>query len=82
MQHKNLIDVCTRQGLTRDGDAWNVPPGVSATVYLSMDEESLIIDRVNKLEITAEVAYAVTVRRERYAFELETLRALRFVSEK
>jgi len=74
--------VLTRQGLTRDGDVWNVPSGVAATVYLSLDEESLIIDRVAKIEITTEVAYAVTARRERYAFEVETLRALRFVNEK
>jgi hypothetical protein len=82
MQHKNLLDVFTRQALTRDGDTWNVPAGVSATVYLSFDEESLIIDRVTKLEVTAELGYVVTARKERYAFELETLRALRFVSEK
>ncbi len=82
MQHKNLIDALTRQGLTRDGDAWNVPTGVSATAYLSLDEESLIIDRVVKLEVTQDFAFAITGRRERYAFELDTLRALRFVSEK
>ncbi len=82
MQHKNLIDVLTRQGLGKDGDVWNVPQGVAATVYLSFDEESLIIDKVVKLEITPEVGYAITARKERYAFELETLRALRFVTEK
>lgn len=82
MLHKNLIDVLGRQGLAKDGDVWNVPHGVSATVYLSYDEESLIIDKVVKLEITPEVGYATTGRKERYAFELETLRALRFVSEK
>jgi hypothetical protein len=82
MQHKNVIDVLTRQGLGRDGDVWNVPQGVAATVYLSLDEESLIIDKVVKLEVTPEVGYATTARRERYAFELDTLRTLRFVSEK
>jgi hypothetical protein len=82
MQHKNLIDVLTRQGLGKDGDVWNVPHGVAATVYLSFDEESLIIDKVVKLEVTPEVGYAITARKERYAFELETLRALRFVTEK
>jgi hypothetical protein len=82
MQHKNVTDVLARMGLGKDGDVWNVPSGLAATVYLSLDEESLIIDRVTKLEVTPEVAYATTARRERYAFELDTLRALRFVSEK
>ena len=82
MQHKNLIEALSKQGLNKDGDTWNVPPGLAATVYLSFDEESLIIDRVLKLEVTPEVAFATTHRKERYAFEIETLRALRFVPEK
>lgn len=82
MQHKNLIDVLQRLGLAKDGDVWNVAHGVAATVYVSFDEESLIIDHVNKLEVTTELVYATTARRERYAFELETVRAVRLVADK
>ena len=82
MQHKNLIDVLQRLGLGKDGDVWNVPHGIAATVYVSFDEESLIIDHVVKLEVTTELVYATTARRERYAFELETLRAVRTVTDK
>jgi hypothetical protein len=82
MQHKNLIDVLQRLGLAKDGDVWNVVHGVAATVYVSFDEESLIIDHVTKLEVSPELVYATTARRERYAFELETVRALRVVTDK
>jgi hypothetical protein len=81
VQHKNLTEILAEQGLTRDGDTWAVPQGVAGTVYLSLDEESLIIDRVVKLDVRLEWAVAITSRRERYSFELETLRALRFVPE-
>ena len=82
MQHKNLIEVLTRLGLGRDGDVWNVPQGLAATVYLSLDEESLIIDKVVRVEVTPEVGYVTTARRERYGFELDTLHTVRVVSEK
>ena len=82
MQHKNLIDVLQRLGLGKDGDVWNVQHGVAATVYISFDEESLIIDHVTKLEVTTELVYATTARRERYAFEVDTLRAVRLVADK
>jgi len=78
MQHKNLIDILGRQSAVRDGDAWVVPAGVQVTVYLSLDEESLIIDKVTRLELTADLAMISTQRRERYAVELEGIRALRF----
>ena len=82
MQHKNLIDLMTRQGLGKDGDAWTVPAGIGATLYLALDDEALIIDRVTRVELHGEVGIAVTARRERYGFELETMRALRFVADK
>ena len=82
MQHKNLIDILGRQGLARDGEAWVVPQGVQATVYLSLDEESLIIDKVARVEVYGETALVVTQRRERYAVEVEGIRAMRLFSEK
>ena len=81
MLHKNLIDILGRQGLVRDGEAWVVPTGIQATVYLSLDEESLIIDKVSRLEVYGEFAMIATQRRERYAVELDGIRALRFLAE-
>jgi hypothetical protein len=81
MQHKNLLDMLARQGLVRDGDAWVVPNNVQATVYMSLDEESLIVDRVTRLEVFGEHAAIVTQRKERYTVEVEGIRALRFVSD-
>jgi hypothetical protein len=82
MQHKNLIDLLSRQGLGKDGDAWTVPNGLAATLYLALDDEALIIDRVVRFELHGECGIATTGRRERYAFELDTVRALRFVADK
>lgn len=82
MQHKNLIDILGRHGFARDGEAWVVPQPVQATVYLSLDEESLIIDKVARIEVYGEHALVVTQRRERYAVEIEGIRALRLFSEK
>ena len=82
MQHKNLIDILGRQGLARDGEAWVVPQGAQLTAYLSLDEESLIIDKVARIEIYGEVAMVVTQRRERYGCELEAIHAVRLFSEK
>ena len=81
MQHKNLLDILGRQGLVRDGDAWVIPTSVQATVYLSLDEESLIIDRVSRIELHGETVSVITQRKERYGVELEGIRVLRFVSD-
>lgn len=81
MLHKNLIEILGKQGAVRDGDAWVVPQGVQTTVYLSLDEESLIIDKVSRLEIYNEFALVLTQRKERYAVELDGIRALRFLAE-
>lgn len=81
MLHKNLLDVLTRGGLQRDGDAFAVPPGLSVTVYLDLGEEALIVDRVTRIEVGGETSTIVTSRKERYAVELEAIRAVRFHPE-
>jgi len=81
MLHKNLLDVLGRGGLTRDGDSFVVPTGLSVTVYLDVGQEALIVDRVARLEIGTELAVVVTHRRERYAVELDSVSAIRFHPE-
>lgn len=81
MVHKNLLDVLARGGLTKDGEAFVVPNGLSVTVYLEIGRESLIVDRVMRIEVSPEVAVVVTHRKERYAFELEAFCAVRFHPE-
>lgn len=71
----------THGGLTRDGDAFVVPQGLSVTVYLDVGQEALIVDRVARIEVGAELAAVVTARKERYAAELDTVRAVRFHPE-
>jgi hypothetical protein len=81
MVHKNLLDVLARGGLTKDGEAFVVPNGLSVTVYLELGHESLIVDRVQRIEVGPEVAAIVTHRKERYAFELDAFSAVRFHPE-
>jgi len=65
----------------RDGESWSAPNGLQATVYISLDEESLIIDRVTRFDVSPEYVVLTTQRRERYAVEVEGVRALRFVTD-
>jgi hypothetical protein len=81
MQHKNLLDVLAHGGLTRDGDVFNVPHGLSVTVYLDVADQALVIDRVSKVEVSAEIATVLTGRKERYAVEVTAIAAVRFQQE-
>lgn len=58
-----------------------VPSGLSVTVYLGIGQESLIVDRIARLEVGGEIAVLVTHRRERYAVELDAISAVRFHPE-
>ena len=81
MLQKNLIDVLANGGLTRDGDTFVVPSGTTVTVYLGITNEALIVDRVARIEVGGEIASIVTARKERYAVELDQIRAVRFHAE-
>jgi len=81
MQHKNLLDVLTRGGLGKDGDAFVVPNGLSVTVYLDLGQEALIVDRVARIEVGAEVIVVATARKERYAIEVDGITVVRFHPE-
>jgi hypothetical protein len=78
MLHKNLVDVLTQGGLTRDGDSFVVPSNLSVTAYLDVGREALIVDRVARLQLFSELAVVTTHRKERYAVELDAVRAIRF----
>lgn len=78
MQHKNLLDVLAQGGLTRDGDTFIVPANLSVTAYLDLGQEALIVDRVARVQLFSELAVVTTHRKERYAVELEAVRAFRF----
>jgi len=81
MLHKNLVDVLTQGGLHRDGDTFSVPANLSVTAYLDVGQESLIVDRVARLQLFAELAVITTHRKERYAVEVEAVRAIRFLPD-
>jgi hypothetical protein len=81
MLHKNLLEVLARGGLTRDGDAFVVPNGLSVTVYLDIGHEALIVDRVTRIEVGGEIAWVATHRKERYAVELDGVLAVRVQPE-
>jgi hypothetical protein len=81
MLHKNLLDVLVHAGLTREGDAFIVPTGLSVTVYLDVADQALIVDRVVRVEIGSDIAVIVTHRKEKYAVEVASVGAVRFHPE-
>jgi len=50
-------------------------------VYLTRGDESLILDKVTRIETADEVAIITTARKEKYGVELEEVRALRIVAD-
>ncbi len=81
MQAKNLLDILTRQGFRKEGDALLAPNTGACSVYLGFGDDALIIDRVSAIEVAAEVAIVVTQRKERYAVEVTEIRAVRVTPE-
>jgi hypothetical protein len=81
MQVKNLVDILVRNGFSKDGDAYHVPAATDCSVYIGLGEDALVIDRVNTIETSGEVAAVVTQRRERYACEVAEVRAVRVTPE-
>jgi hypothetical protein len=81
MLHKNLVDALTQGGLAKDGDTFVVPSNLSVTVYLDVGQESLIVDRVSRLQLQTELAIVTTHRKERYVIELDAVRAVRFLPD-
>ena len=87
----NLDQLLTKFGFEKDkpverpGRAplvtYNAPHGLTASVYLARAEESLIIDRVQQIEVDHEVVSLVTHRKERYGAELDQVRVIRVVPE-
>jgi hypothetical protein len=79
MLHKNLNDLLGRLGFTRDGTAWTSPSGHTSSVYLTRGDESLILDRVIRIDSGDETAIITTGRKEKYGVELDEVRAVRVV---
>lgn len=51
------------------------------TLYASIGQESLAIDRVTEIELDHEVAIVATRRHERYVLAYEDVRAIRVVPD-
>ena len=82
MQANNFVEILKAQGWTQDGTRYMLPSGQSATVFVSLDSETLTIDRVSALEvINTGVLSIATQRKERYATEIAFVRAIRLAPE-
>ncbi len=74
-----LAELMTDEGgCTKDNDKLLVPKHTATTLYATIGDESLIVDRVVSLKLGNEVAVAATSRGERYALAFEDIRAVRF----
>ncbi len=81
MQAPQLIDLLTRLGMPRDGEAFLCPPAHLVTVYIGLGSEPLIIDRVSKIELHGENLLLIGQRRERYAASVSHLLAVRLAAD-
>ena len=68
-----------RGGFVADGDRLNSPEDGEATVFASIGNETLVIDKVKVVELDQEVAI-FTTRKEVYVVACGDVRALRFSS--
>lgn len=81
MQAPQLIDLLSRLGMSRDGDAFLCPAAHQVTVYLGLGNEPLIVDRVAKVELHGENLILVGHRRERYAAAIAHVLAVRVAAD-
>ena len=51
------------------------------TLYATLGQEALAIDRVTEIELDDEVAIVITRRHERYVLAYEDVRAIRVASD-
>jgi len=79
MTSKVLAEILTEHGgFDRDGDTFSLPSGPTATIFASLGQHSLIIERVAKVSLGAEVLVVSTRRSETFVVAHEDVRALRF----
>ena len=60
---------------------FHAPAGVVVSAYLAYGSQTLILDRVGTVAITADTAIITTSRKEAYGIELADLRAIRITPE-
>ncbi|MBK9033318.1 MAG: hypothetical protein IPL61_18935 [Myxococcales bacterium] len=81
MQHATAIEILTQQGMSRDGDVFHAPASAVVSVYLAYGAQSLILDRVMTVAVSADTALITTHRKEVYGVELADVRAVRVTPE-
>jgi hypothetical protein len=83
MQHKNLVEILHRLGWTKEAtaDAWT-SPARGGTVYLSCQDEALILDGVHRVELVGEVAILTRRSDELYGAEMADVVAVRVPPQK
>jgi hypothetical protein len=81
MQAPQLIDLLTRLGLAREGDAFLCPASHQVTVYIGLGHEPLIVDRVSRVELVGEHLLLVGQRREKYAAAVSHVLAVRIAAD-
>lgn len=78
MTSKNLIEVLVHQGGgVRDGDQVRLSRESDTTMFVSLGNEALTIERVTQLELRGDMVIATTHRNEQYVVAFEDIRALR-----
>lgn len=82
MTSKALTEILTKHGGAQTkGNRAEVPLSAELTLFASMPDESLVIERVRQVELEPEYLVAHTARGERFVVLYEDVRAARFASK-
>ena len=73
-----LTEILTKYADARQSESRvDIPPGLEMTMFATLGEESMIIDRVRAVDLQPEYTVITTARGERFVVLYEDLRAVR-----
>ena len=80
MKSKVLVDVLLNANGNRDGDVISMDANADITLFASVGNHTLTIDRVMSVECQEDVLIATTRKHDRFVLAYEDVRALRIGS--
>lgn len=64
-------------GARKDGAAYLIPQDVEATLFVALPGETLVVTRINRIELGDGMVFAETSRGEHFAVQAEDVRAIK-----
>lgn len=80
MTSKVLIDVLENANGTREGDLINIDKDANITLFASIGNQTLTIDRVAAVDCRSDVVIATTGKNDKFVLAYEDVRAIRIAA--